>query len=87
MAGASKATNSDKPVSMFSKENYVLMLVGLIVAGIGFYLLAGGRSADPKEFNPQEVYSTTRITIAPMLIVLGFVIEVFAIMKKSKSNG
>ncbi len=87
MAGASKATNSDKPVSMFGKENYVLMLIGLIVAGIGFFLMGGGRSTDPKVFNPQEVYSTTRITIAPILIVLGFVIEVFAIMKKSKSNG
>jgi hypothetical protein len=87
MAGASKATNSDKSVSMFGKENYMLMLIGLVVAGIGFYLMAGGRSSDPKVFNPQEVYSTTRITVAPIMIVLGFVIEVFAIMKKSKSNG
>ncbi len=87
MAGASKATDSGKPISMFGKENYMLMLIGLIVAGIGFFLMAGGKSADPKQFNPQEVYSTTRITIAPMLIILGFVIEIFAIMKKPKSNG
>jgi hypothetical protein len=72
---------------MFGKENYVLMIVGLLVAGLGFYLMAGGKSPDPKQFNAEEVYSTTRITVAPILIILGFVIEVFAIMKKSKSNG
>jgi hypothetical protein len=61
------------------------MLIGLIVLAIGFFLMAGGKSADPKNFDPNEVYSTTRITIAPILIIIGFTIEIIAIMKKSKN--
>jgi len=62
------------------------MLAGLIILAIGFFLMAGGKSADPKVFDPKEVYSTTRITIAPILIVIGFIIEIVAIMKKPKSD-
>ncbi len=69
---------------LFGKENYQLMLGGLIVLAIGFFLMAGGKSEDPTVFNDSEVYSTTRITIAPLLIIAGFVIEIFAIMKKPK---
>ena len=67
---------------LFNKQNYLLMLAGLIVLAIGFFLMAGGKSADPKIFNDNEVYSTTRITIAPLMIIAGFIIEIFAIMKK-----
>jgi len=69
---------------LFGKENYMMMLGGLVIMAIGFFLMAGGKSADPKVFNDNEVYSTTRITIAPLLIIAGFVIEVFAIMRKPK---
>jgi hypothetical protein len=48
--------------------------------------MSGGKSADPKVFNESEVYSTTRITIAPILIIAGLIIEIFAIMKNSKTN-
>ena len=71
---------------LFDKGNYMWMLIGLGVLALGFFLMAGGKSSDPKIFNADEVYSTTRITIAPMLIIAGFIIEIFAIMKKSKSN-
>ena len=70
--------------NLFGKENYTWMLVGLAVLALGFFLMAGGKSADPNVFDPKEVYSTTRITIAPILIIAGFVIEIIAIMKKSK---
>jgi hypothetical protein len=46
--------------------------------------MAGGKSADPKIFNEAEIYSTTRITIAPILVIIGLIIEGYAIMKKSK---
>jgi hypothetical protein len=46
--------------------------------------MAGGKSEDPTVFNEAEVYSTTRITIAPLLIVAGLIIEIYAIMKKDK---
>ncbi len=71
---------------LFGKENYMWMLIGLAVLALGFFLMAGGKSSDPNVFNEKEVYSTTRITIAPMLIIAGFIIEIFAIMKKSKTN-
>ncbi len=77
--------NNNSNQSLFGKENYMLMLAGLLVLGLGFFLMAGGKSSDPKVFDPKEVYSTTRITVAPILIVLGFIIEVIAIMKKPKS--
>lgn len=78
--------NKKQPVTngLFGKENYLMMLAGLIVLAIGFFLMAGGKSADPTQFNDDEVYSTTRITIAPILIIAGFVIEIFAIMRKPK---
>lgn len=70
--------------SLFSKDNYKWMLIGLVVMAIGFFLMAGGKSSNPNVFTDKEVYSTTRITIAPILIIAGLVIEIFAIMKKPK---
>ena len=69
---------------LFTKDNYLWMLAGLVVLAIGFFLMAGGKSTDPTKFDDNDVYSTTRITIAPFLIIAGFVIEIFAIMKKPK---
>jgi hypothetical protein len=71
--------------TLFGKENFIWMLAGLVVLALGFFLMAGGKSADPNVFDTKEVYSTTRITIAPILIISGFIIEIVAIMKKSKS--
>ena len=70
--------------AIFSRENYTWMAIGAVVITIGMFLLSGGRSEDPTVFNKDEVYSTTRITIAPILILAGLVIEVYAIFKKPK---
>ena len=70
--------------NLFGKENYMWMLAGIVVIIVGFILMAGGKSADPKIFDPKEVYSTTRITIAPLLIIIGFILEIVGIMKKPK---
>lgn len=51
---------------------------------IGIFLMAGGKSDDPNVFNSNQVYSTTRITVAPILILLGLAVEVYAIFKKQK---
>ena len=69
---------------LFYKENYLLMVLGAVVIGIGMFIMSGGKSADPAVFDYNEVYSKTRITVAPILIVLGLVIEVVAIFKKPK---
>ncbi|MBN8672623.1 MAG: DUF3098 domain-containing protein [Chitinophagales bacterium] len=78
---------SDKQAtpSMFTKENYLWMLVGIVVIAIGMFLMSGGKSTDPAVFNEKEVYSSTRITVAPILILAGLVIEIFAIFKKPKA--
>lgn len=70
--------------TLFGKQNLLWMLIGAVVIILGFLLLAGGKSEDPTVFNEAEVYSTTRITIAPLLILAGLIIEVYAIMKKDK---
>jgi len=85
MASKNESNKNTEKQVLFDKQNYMLMLAGLIVLAAGFFLMAGGKSADPKVFKYEEVYSSTRITVAPILIVAGFVIEIFAIMKKSKS--
>ena len=71
--------------SMFSKENYMWMLGGAVLIAIGMFLLSGGKSNnDPTVFDKEAVYSTTRITIAPILILAGLVVEIFAIFRKPK---
>jgi hypothetical protein len=60
------------------------MVIGAAVMILGFILMAGGRSSDPNVFNADEVYSTTRITIAPILILAGLIIEVVAIFYNPK---
>jgi uncharacterized membrane protein len=73
--------------SMFSKENYIWMLAGAVLIAIGMFLLSGGKSNnDPTVFDKDAVYSTTRITVAPILILAGLVVEMFAIFRKSKKS-
>lgn len=70
----------------FTRENYVLMIIGLVVVLIGYLLMVGGKSPDPNEFYPDQVYSFRRITLSPIVIIIGFLIEIYAIMKKPKKN-
>lgn len=70
--------------ALFTRDNYIWMLIGIVVIAIGMFLMSGGASKDPNVFNPKEVYSTTRITIAPLVILAGLAIEVFAIFKSPK---
>lgn len=69
---------------LFGKENFKWMLIGALLLTIGFILMAGGKSTDPNVFD-KSIYSPLRITVAPILILAGFVIEIYAIMKKNKS--
>ena len=71
---------------LFGKDNLLWMGIGLAVLALGFFLMAGGKSSDPKVFDPKEVYSHTRITVAPLLIIIGFIIEIYAIMKGPKKE-
>jgi uncharacterized membrane protein len=73
---------SDNKQTLFGKQNYLWMLIGAAIIALGMFLMAGGKSADPKVFDYKEVYGTTRVTIAPILIVLGLLVEIYAIFKK-----
>jgi hypothetical protein len=76
----------NKNNTLFGKENLRWMIIGAVVIILGLFLMAGGKSEDPTIFSEKEVYSTMRITVAPILIMIGLIIEIFAIMKKEKSN-
>jgi hypothetical protein len=78
------ATKSYSNAPLFGKENYRWMLIGIVLVALGLILMGGGKSKDPNVFNPKEVYSFTRITVAPILILAGFVVEIFAIFRKDK---
>jgi hypothetical protein len=69
---------------IFEKENYKFMIIGLVVIAIGFILMAGGGSDDPNVFNP-DIFSWRRIRLAPTVVLIGFAIEVYAILLKPKS--
>jgi hypothetical protein len=72
--------------SLFGKENYIWMAIGAVIIAIGMFLMSGGKNQDPKVFDTNVVYSFTRITVAPILILLGFVVEIYAIFKKPKAT-
>lgn len=79
-------TNEQKNNGMqfaFGKINYILMAAGILVLTIGYILLAGGGSDDPNVFNP-AMFDSRRLVVAPILIVLGFIVEIVAIMYKKK---
>lgn len=65
----------------FGRKNYILMIAGLVVLAIGYLLLAGGGSTDPDVFS-YELFNTRRLIVAPLVILAGFIVEIFAIMSK-----
>jgi len=67
------------------KENYILLAIGFAIIILGFLLMIGGRSDDPTVFN-EEIFSFRRITLAPIVVLFGFMFEIYAIMKKPKSE-
>ena len=70
---------------VFGRTNYILMIAGLIVLAIGYIMLSGGGSDDPNTFN-DAMFDSRRLVVAPILITVGFVVEILAIMFKGKKN-
>lgn len=85
-ASAKKPVKTNEPkgnqVFLFDKGNYTWMLAGIALILLGLVLVAGGKSPDPHQFNYDELYSFRRITLAPIIMMIGFAMEVYAIMKK-----
>ena len=79
-------TKSNEPkgnqVFLFDKSNHLWVIGGVMLIFIGLALMIGGKSPDPHQFNYDEIYSFRRITLAPVLMMIGFIIEIYAIMKK-----
>lgn len=71
---------------LFTKENYVWMAIGGAIVLLGMLLMSGGKNQNPNVFDYNVVYSFTRITVAPILIIGGLMVEIYAIFKKSKQS-
>ncbi len=79
-----KNLQTDKKFEMaLDKENYILLAIAFAIVIIGFILMIGGHSDDPQVFN-EAVYGFRRITLAPMVVLFGFLFAIYAIMKKPK---
>jgi Protein of unknown function (DUF3098). len=85
-------TKKSKPTAnkifdpLFTKENYLWMAIGGAIIVLGMFLMSGGKNQDPNVFNNNVTYSFTRITLAPILIIAGILVEVYAIFKKPKKT-
>uniref|UniRef100_UPI003216BC28 DUF3098 domain-containing protein n=1 Tax=uncultured Draconibacterium sp. TaxID=1573823 RepID=UPI003216BC28 len=80
----SKAVKDNSGFAL-GKENYKLMAIGFAIIVVGFILLAGGGSDDPNVFS-EDIFNFRRLTIAPLLLLFGFIFEIYAIMKKPRDD-
>jgi Protein of unknown function (DUF3098) len=78
--------NTVPPPALFTKDNYKWMVIGGIIIILGMILMSGGKNQDPNKFDYNEVYSVTRVTVAPVLIILGLLVEIYAIFRKPKQE-
>jgi len=69
---------------VFERENYMLFFTGIAFITIGYLVMAGGKSPDPNQFYPDQIFAWRRINLAPALVLLGFGIEILAIMYRKK---
>jgi len=74
-------SNNIKQGFALGKKNYILIAIGFLIILIGFFLMVGGKADSPEVFNP-DVFSFRRINLAPMVVLAGFIFEIYAIMKK-----
>ena len=83
MAVKQQKKEDSKLVFAFNKTNYIILIAGLLVLIMGFLLMVGGGSSDPEVFS-DAIFGFRRLTLAPILILLGYMIEIFAIMYRPK---
>lgn len=78
---ATKNENKEKLNFALGRENYKLLAIGFVIILVGFLLMIGGKSDDPNVFS-DKIFSFRRITLAPIVVLAGFIFEIWAIMKK-----
>ncbi|MCQ2314889.1 MAG: DUF3098 domain-containing protein [Bacteroidales bacterium] len=74
--------NKNEKQMPFGRDNYKWVIIGMLFLLVGFLLMIGGGSNNPNEFNP-DIFSARRITFAPILVLIGFGIQIYAILKKN----
>lgn len=84
-AAAAKQPTGPALPFIFDRTNYLIMVAGIVVILLGFVLMSGGATTDPNIFPKEELYSFRRITLAPIVVMIGFAIEIFAILKRPKN--
>lgn len=77
--------NKNEKQMPFGRDNYKWVIIGMLFLLVGFLLMIGGGSNNPNEFNP-DIFSARRITFAPILVLIGFGIQIYAIMKKNDKH-
>jgi len=82
---AAKGDKKEKLNFALGRENYKLLAIGFGIIVIGFLLMLGGKSDDPNKFS-EDIFSFRRITLAPIVVLAGFIFEIWAIMKKPKEK-
>jgi hypothetical protein len=80
---STKNDNNEKRNFALGPENYKLLAIGFVIIVIGFILMIGGKSDSPDKFS-QDIFSFRRITLAPVVVLAGFIFEIWAIMKKPR---
>jgi len=80
-----KIKEDDSKMFVFGKRSYKFLLIGLGFILAGFLLMMGGGTDSPDEFN-EAMFGFQRLTLAPILILAGFAIEIYAIMSKPKDE-
>ena len=70
---------------VLDKRNFILIAAGFLTCVLGFILMSGGAVEDPKEFNP-EIFNTRRLTIAPVVVLIGFIVVGVGVMLKPKTD-
>ena len=78
-------TSTSAPEFLFGRVNYLFLLVGLAVIVGGFLLMSGGGSTNPKVFS-EAIFNFRRIRLAPTVVLLGFGITIYAIIKNPKRS-
>lgn len=73
-----------KTTFLFNKSNYIYLIIGVVLNVVGFLLMIGGAAEDLNDFNADEIFSDVRIIYAPILILLGYAVIIYSIMKKPK---
>ncbi len=79
-------TNTGNENFALGPENYTYLIIGFVIIVVGFLLMIGGKTDDPTVFNADEIFSFRRITLAPLVVLFGFIFEIWAIMKKPRAS-